>query len=394
VLATLLVYVAARLLGACRGGALVAGALSALVPYSARLGIAAVPEVPCAALTLFGAATLASADAKTRALGGVALSAACLSRYEAWPVAGVFAGIGLCDTRKNRALLASAALALLGPTVWLLVGRVEHGSALFFVSRVTSYRRALGPAATGPLALRLLQYPGLLLRAEPELGALVLVVAALFSRFGDRETSRPYVRTGLALLALLVFLMFGSVRDGVPTHHAARVLLPLWFFGCVLAGHGLAHVAARATGRARASALALVAVATLCGWLARPVLMPAEGFAERQLELETGNAAKRLHASVLAVDTPDYGYFAVQAAFGSPTRSVPLADHDPRHPPELDPFADTEGLGPVLRRHGAHFLAATTEHATRARDCTKLWSNAAFALLECPNGAPAVVYPP
>ena len=393
--ATLVVYVAARVLGGSRPGGLLAAALSALVPYSALLGIAAVPEVPCAALILLGAATLAREEPELRVVGGLALSAACLSRYEAWPVAATFAVFSVWGARKHWQLAVGGAIALLGPALWLFLGHAEHGDALFFVTRVASYRRALGPAAAGPLALRLLEYPGLLVRAEPELCGLLLAVLGVAWRVWDRDQLGAYRRAALALAALLLFLIFGSVRDGVPTHHAARVLLPLWFFACAVCGHGLAQIMARTSGRSRTALLAVAAAATLIGLLARPYLLPKEQFAERQLELAAGREAKRRGVSRLAIDTIDYGYLAVQAAFGSQTRSLALDDRDPRHPRRADPFLSQAGIARALRESGARFLVATSEHAAAVRpQCSELWQNLGFGLFECPASASTSAGPP
>ncbi|HEY4103482.1 MAG TPA: hypothetical protein VGM44_06305, partial [Polyangiaceae bacterium] len=222
-LATLLVYVAARLFGATRTGAMTAAALATLLPYSALLGIAAVPEVPCAALILFGAATLARREPNSRLLGALALALATLSRYEAWPVALCFTGLCLWQARQNPKLAFAAALALLGPITWLTVGRAEHGAALFFVSRVASYKRALGTNETFSLLSRVLEYPGLLLRAEPEMSALTLVLFIFGWRRADLIKLAPFAGACVALLSLLAFLVWGSLRDGTPTHHAARV---------------------------------------------------------------------------------------------------------------------------------------------------------------------------
>jgi 4-amino-4-deoxy-L-arabinose transferase-like glycosyltransferase len=387
--ATLLVYVAARLLGASRPGALLSATLATILPYSALLGIAAVPEVPCAALMLLGAATLAASDPRARVLGGVALALACLSRYEAWPVAAIFAGFSVCDTRRNPKLAVAALVALLGPVVWLWVGKVEHGHALFFVARVANYRRALGAASNSSLVERLLEYPGLLLRAEPELFAFLLVVTLATRRLVDREQLVAYRRVGLPLLGLLAFMMFGSARGDVPTHHAARVLLPIWFFTCVVSGTALAHLATRGPPRARAAGLALPALAVVIGLLARPKLSAPEGFAERTLELAAGAEAKRRGATQLAIDTVDYGYFAVEAGFGAPSASSVLDDHDPRRPRPSDPFASSDALSTALREHGAGFLIATRAHAVVAGGvCAELWQNPSFALLQCASQPP------
>ena len=343
------------------------------------------PEVPCAALILFGAATLARNEPKLRALGGLALTLACLSRYEAWPVAGVFAGCTLLGALKQRSLLPAAALALSGPALWLLVGQLEHGHALFFVTRVASYRRALGPsAAGGSLVTRLLEYPGLLLAAEPEVWLVLAVVTALAWRVAERQLLVPYRRAGLALLALLVFMIFGSVRDGVPTHHAARVFLPLWFFACALCGHGFEQARLHGARGSRALLLACSLSALTAGLFLRAKLLPQEGFAERRLELAAGREAKRRALPALCIDTPDYGYLAVQAAFGSPSRSHPLDDHDPRHARPADAFASRAALASTLEQHGAAFLLASRAHAAVAREsCRNLWQNEGFGLFDC-----------
>jgi hypothetical protein len=394
--ATVLVYVAARLLGAPRLGALVGAALSTFLPYSALLGIAAVPEVPCAALIVFGAATLARAEPKLRALGGLALALACLSRYEAWPVAGVFAGCTLWEALKERRLFPGAALALSGPALWLLVGRVEHGSAFFFVTRVASYRRALGPgAAGGSLGARLLEYPGLLLGAEPEIWLVLAVVLVAAWRTREPAALAPYRRAGLALLALLAFMILGSVRDGVPTHHAARVFLPIWFFACALCGHCFEQARRHGARGPRWLLLGLSLGALIAGLLLRSELLPQEGFADRRLELDAGREAKRRALPELVIDTPDYGYLAVEAAYGSPSRSRPLDDHDPRHARPVDAFASRAGLESALAQSAARFLLASGAHAAIAvGSCRNLWQNDGFTLFDCSGADSAAVRGP
>jgi hypothetical protein len=134
--------------------------------------------------------------------------------------------------------------------------------------------------------------------------------------------------------------------------------------------------------------LALSAVATVLGLFLKPALLPTEGFAERTRELGAGSEAKRRHLERLAIDTPDYGYLAVQAAFGSPTRSGALDDHDPRQPRRPDPFLSGAALASALRQKDARFLVATLGHAVIATGagCAELWRNAGFALLECAKG--------
>jgi len=389
-LATVLVYVAARVLGTTRIAAVVAAVLSCvLVPYSAFLGLAPLPEVPCAALLLFSAATLAAGDPRLRALGGGSLILACLSRYEAWPVAAVCAAFCLWDAVRQRrpVYLGCAALALLGPTLWLIHSHVSHGDAWFFIGRVTAYRRALG-TADAPLWRRLAEYPWALLWNA--LGLCVLFPIFLFMAPKTRQPDGPrYARCAVALLAMLAFLMLGSVRDGVPTHHAARVLLPLWFLGCVVVGREFAR---RATDPAARRRVTIVIAAITAIPLFEGLHLPSdEGFAERALELEAGNAARLETKLGLAIDTADYGYFAVQAGFGSALGTSVLDAHDPRRPrsASASPFSSPEALERVLREQNARFAVLTTAHAPLlAPRCDELWRNAGFVLFRCPESAP------
>ena len=389
--ATVLVYIAARVLGTTRIAAVVAAVLSCmLVPYSAFLGIAALPEVPCAALSLFAAATLATRDPRLRALGGAALISTCLSRYETWPIAAVCAAFCLWDAREQRrwAYLGCAVLALSGPALWLIASHFSHGDAWFFIGRVTGYRRALGGGEV-PLWRRLAEYPWALIWNA--LGLSVLFPIFSFMAPKTRQPDAPrYARCAVALLAMLAFLILGSVRDGTPTHHAARVLLPLWFFGCVVAGREFTRRATDAAGRRR---VAIVVAAITAIPLIQGMHLPSsEGFAQRALELEAGKAARMETKLDLAIDTTDYGYFAVQAGFGSPLGTSVLDDHDPRRPKAAfaDPFASSETLERTLHEQNARFAVLTTAHAALLGPrCEKLWGNAGFVLFRCPAALPS-----
>ena len=380
--ATVLVFAAARLLGGGRFGALLCAILSCLlVPYSVLLGIAAVPEVPCAALLLFAVASLARAEPNLRAQGGLALVGASLARYESWPVALIFALFCAWDALRARspAFLGGVALALAGPALWLALGRLEHGDALFFVARVVGYRRALGGEHVS-LARSLSEYPRLLFWEAPGLFGGLSVYAVMRRKIGKHEGS-SYGRATTALAGMLVFLMLGSVRDGVPTHHAARVLLPIWFLGCVVFGLGMARFAGTRASRAR---IALV-VATMTAFpLFFDPRMSMSDLAQRSREIEAGQVARRHAVSALAIDTPDYGFFAVQAAFGSPGETTVLDDHDPCHP-SASPFRDAPSLDRALRERGAKSVIVTTAHfpLLPARCSEELWHGDGFLLVRC-----------
>jgi hypothetical protein len=184
VAAALLVWIAARWLGAERRGALFGALLAAIFPYSAWLGAATVPEAPTAAFVVLGAAS-ASVTGPRRLLGALALCAACLSRYEAWPL-----------------------LALVGPVAWIVHGVAHHGNALFFLARVAAYRRALG-SAESPLLTNLFSYPLALLRCEPELVSVTAIALVGARRSGLRLSTR-YRRLFAQLGALLGFLVLGN----------------------------------------------------------------------------------------------------------------------------------------------------------------------------------------
>jgi len=248
---------------------------------------------------------------------------------------------------------------------------------LFFVTRVTSYRRALG-GNDASLLRRLLEFPRLLFGGVAELIGVMVLVFVLTRK--SKPEALSYRRCALALLGMLVFLMLGSVRDGVPTHHAGRVLLPIWFFGVVILGSLSVPLVNAMSGPARA-----VTGLSILGWtwLMTPFALPSYDLAKRALELEAGVAARGVTDGALAIDTPDYGYFAVQAGFGSPIGTTVLDDHDPRRKVP-NPFSSAQTLDRALRDQRAGFVIVTKAHAALldAR-CSKLWDNAGFALFQC-----------
>ena len=234
--AAVVVHVAARWLGASRRGALLGALLACCIPYAAWLGVATVPDYPTAALILLGAAG-AAAPPRQRFIASLALAAACLSRYEAWPVAAAFALFAVWDAFRRRSWWfgASALVAAAGPLGWMLHGVMAHGDALFFVNRVAAYRRAVG-AAPASVLVRLTAFPLRVLRCEPEVAVVSLAALGAAVSLGLSTELRRYRRAGILLLALLVFLVVGDLRDGAPTHHAERAVLAIWLAGAVLTG--------------------------------------------------------------------------------------------------------------------------------------------------------------
>jgi hypothetical protein len=377
-LAAALIVLAARWLGLSRGAAIAAGVLSALFPYSAYLGAAYVPEAAASALVVLGAASLARSGV-VRLCGAFALGVACASRYEPWAAALAFGAMTAVEAvqRRDRLLGASAFVALSFPFAWVLHGVFRHDDALFFVSRVAKYRAALGP--DDAFVVRVARTPLALFGSEPELAFGTLALGAFVARAlkADPRTKRV-LRASSCLLALVAMLVLGDVLGGAPTHHGERALLAVWFWCALLAawfGERLIH------GRKLAllGAAALIALAAFA--LVRPQF-PRDGFAERTAELDIGSRARSRALQHVAIDTPDFGYFAVQAGLGARTQARVLDDHDPRKPHARDVLADPAALR-RLADDGTRWLVVPLSRVdSLAPVASVLEQNQRFALLE------------
>lgn len=374
--AALLLLRAARLLGASRSGAIVGALVASLFPWSVFLGAAAVPEAPTAALLVFGVATLAVAATRERALGAVAVAAACFSRYEAWPIAATFAAFTLLDARRSRdvraALLAAVAV---GPVVlWLLHGVFIHGDALFFWKRVAAYKLALGKPP--PLGARLAEVPRWLFLEEPELtlGLLVALIAG-------RASLARYRRPALACAALFAFLAAGELAGGGPTHHAARAVLPLWFLAALALGDVVGQ-AIEARPARRYAWFVYAGLVVLLAWRYFVAQSGAGDFVNRRDEVAAGTRARELGAPALLIDAHDYGYLAMTAAFGKPSAAVPFDDQDPRHARAANPFASVATLRAAWARYPNAWLAVRDPRRVRvARRLGSRRSDDAYALI-------------
>jgi hypothetical protein len=374
-----LLYAATWLVTRERRAALVSGILGGAFPYAAWMGVATVPDGFAAALAVFGVCALQPSREPRPWLvaGALALWAAALSRYEFWPVAGVASAFALAAARSLRDGRAAsiATLPLLGPLGWLLNGSLRHGDPLFFLARVSAYKRALG-ADSEPFE-RVFGLPVAILRYEPELAVAALVsVALLLSARGARLSPR-YVRLGLALLAQLVFLMVGELGAAGPTHHGERALLAVWCAAAVIVGDVL--------GRARRLELAgIVFAGGLAALILRPRWTRLDGFADREAEVALGSAARQVAGTrALAIDTSDYGYFAVIAGFAAPERARPVVDHDPRRGRIEDPFASSDTANRWLAATDAEFLVtARGAESVPASLGTRRAQQGRFLLLE------------
>lgn len=359
------VLLAGRALGLSRGQAFFSAFVSALLPDAARLSVATVPESLSAGLLVLGA-SLGWRSAARLYLGAACLALSCLCRYEAWPVACVFAVVCAHGALRRRSLRATgaAAAAVFPIGAWMLHGIVNHGGdALFFVKRVEAYRAALSGAHESTTVAQLLAPPWEAFRYEPELSATLILGFAIVVLQGRTSALRNFRGLFVLLGSLLSFLMLGEWLKTTATHHSERLLLPVWLAGTLLLSK-LGALVLASEPRVRWPALCAAGLfIPLSLGLLRPKLASGETFAVRADEVQIGKAAALEQPAGtgvrVAVDTPDYGFFAVIAGFGRPEASVVLDDHDPRSASTPATFLER------LKRARAELLV-TTEARQRA----------------------------
>ncbi len=374
-LSAVLVALAAERLSKHRHAALLGALLAAVFPWSARLGIATVPELPTAALALFAMASLVGPPhPRARLFGGLALLGATLSRYDVWPIALAFAALTGLDTlrardrtRQDRALfMLAAALALLGPALWIGWNHLARGSALDFLDRVAAYRRALGGEADAPLA-RFFAYPLAMARHEPELfGALALLLslAALPSlRAEARASLGPYARPAALALFQLVALSAALVKDGAPTHHPERALLVGLLLCALVVGDLAVTLLPRTSRHTRLASLAAALTILVFSLVIVRRWFRGEDFIPRTHEVAIGAATRALvpPGERILVEVRDYGHFAITAALGRPEDVVLDRDLDPRKPASTSSFDDPTRLPRRLGEARARWILGRTE---------------------------------
>ncbi len=331
------VYLAARDAEVRRLPAVVGALMALALPWNAWLGAATVPEVLAANLAAAGLLGLLRREGP-RPVHGLLLGLATLCRYEPWTLAlGFVAATTVAEIRRRpRSVqgVAPALLALTGMGLWMAWNAHAHDGPLHFFDRVAKFRRA-SDSGDAPWVTKVLVYPAAFLRGSPELtlGAAALVgMAALGSDV--RRRSGPLLATMLFAFAALVY---GNVRDGAPTHHAERPMLPLFVLVAMLLCDALARtVAKRAQGRGglfRALGL-ITAGAALVSFAARYRDYPGTGEAARDAQLARGVALRS--EAHLTVEPCAYEHFALIAAYRAPervtslpTRKLPVTDACP-----------------------------------------------------------------
>jgi hypothetical protein len=337
-------YAAMRILAVPRATAVAATVIGMALPWNAWLGVATVPEGWTGALV--AAAVIAMIDDRAMPWSAAALLAASLSRYEAWPACAVFAlrcGVGALREHE-RALgpsrgpwptstparwppdaraAACALVALAGPALWMAWNAHAHGSAFHFITRVSTFRRAIG-AADASLADKLLDYPRALFGETPEAG--VLTAFGVAGLVASRALRTRWAWPAASALAVGIFLVVGDLGDGAPTHHPARALGPvLW----ILVGMGVdaasVGIDAWGPGRIRVGATAVTGV-VLLAWLVllpfRWAAAPGEGDSERRdAQIARGLDLRERAVTAAEIVPCEFEHFALIAAWGKPERA-------------------------------------------------------------------------
>jgi hypothetical protein len=242
----------------------------------------------------------------------------------------------------------------------MLSGSLEHGDPIFFLHRVAAYRRALEPSQTlGSFSANLLHYPEVLLRAEPELIASILLGVSFL--LGQRLWLKgTYLRPLLLAAAQLVFLILGDLADGTPTHHPERPLLFSWLLASLIVADITATLFA-SSARWRYLGTAIAALGPILVF--RSQITAREPFVDRSAEIDIGKDARALipENEIVALDSEDFGHYAIAAALGRPEQSVVLRSHDPRNPGSTV-LTDTASLRVELERLHARWLIIDDVH--------------------------------
>jgi hypothetical protein len=348
---SLLLYAAARLLVKNRDGALIGALLATVFPWAARLGVATVPELPAAALSVFALATLAHERPGHRMWGALALLVATLCRYEPWLVAGVFAAFSLYDASRSRGdrvrFASAAALAVLGPALWLIHNAMTHGDVLHFLARVSAYKRAVG-GASGVWAL--IGYPLSLVREEPEL----VIVAAVLVNHG-RGIPKSFRRPVVGLGVMLALLSVAAIPGGAPTHHGGRAVLAIWLVLAIGVGEGARR--ALASDLRWRFALFVIALMPLGAGILRPWYARLDSFITRADEVAIGaSVSGHLDERRALVEAQDYGFFAIQAGSGAPPRVLLDRNVDPRRAQRPSSFSSEAAIRDRAAELGANIV--------------------------------------
>jgi len=313
---------------ASRARALAAVAFAMISPWSLWLGASTVPESFTASFTAASAIALGGFAAEPSACKlqpwfALPLFAACLSRYESWPVAAVLAIVlGARQWRRRRAeTIVAIALLVLGPLAWMVWNAHAHGSFFHFFHRVSNYKRAIGEGSTDALTA-LLFYPRLLIATRPDVvGGAACAMLSLRRAEVRRVWSVPLA----CATTSMIFLACGNVRDGAPAHHPERALLGIVFVLAMFTVDALGRVLPELMKGARVTWM-VVPLTLLVGWIVNLRALWGDNVPgtssheDRRTQLATGRKLRAEHVEHMIVTPCAFEHFALIASFGEPER--------------------------------------------------------------------------
>jgi hypothetical protein len=113
------------------------------------------------------------------------------------------------------------------------------------------------------------------------------------------------------MVFVLVFLVYGGLREAAPTHHPIRALVPVWIVLAAIGGLGVVD---------KITYVGLGVVwAAVIGWRIRD--LPGAGETEhREAQIAVGHQLAAEGATDVDVIPCAYEHFALIAAFGAPER--------------------------------------------------------------------------
>jgi hypothetical protein len=224
---------------------------------------------------------------------------------------------------------------------------------------VSAYQQALGARPLSALD----GYPLALLREEPELSLVALILLAAAWRAGKLPVS--LCRAALVCAVALAALALAAIPGGAPTHHAGRAVLFIWIVAALYVGAG-ARAALRSPARVPFAVL-VVFVVPLGVLLFRPWYAHLDAFTARRDETAIGRAIRR-HVPPgdrVLLETQDYGYYAIIAASSRPFDVVCDRSLDPRGRIPVSSFDSPEALRRRIEETSAtHVVGADGAAAT------------------------------
>ena len=187
------------------------------------------------------------------------------------------------------------------------------------MTRVTSFHHANVAAAT--LGQRVLEYPLALLRDAPDV--IVAAVVGALPLLRNRAERIQWALPTVGALLVLAFLIYGNVREGAPTHHAVRALVPVIVILGAVGGVGIASLQ-----RHGIQAAVVIAWFGFVMWRIKDVPGSSES-ENRDAQIARGRALAKTAASI-DVTPCAYEHFALIAGFGAPEHvSVEMPTHEP-----------------------------------------------------------------